>query len=219
MANVQAEIPFGSVEYTIRFKNPILGVWHDLTPLITSVLIALEPFGFNVDGVEIKRQEKLSDNVLTFKRGKTPAFSFSITVGKMWFYAENLDWSEAEQTIRCINEGTSAVRKESKFEQVSQQILLNMHVQIKDKPISELTAPLLAKPALGLLDGDVKCHGIILLREKGSVILDGSAAFANAIFVRIIREHAADTPLQQIANELLQDEKHLFDTLGITSEL
>ena len=48
----------------------------------------------------------------------------------------------------------AVVREASKYEIESQQIVLGMHVQIKVKSQTEITAPLLNPVALRLLDGE-----------------------------------------------------------------
>src|SRR5258708_1603853 len=93
------------------------------------------------------------------------------------------DWSEAERFISGMNAAMSAVREASKYEIASQQLTLGMHVQFKVKAHTDVTAPLLNPLALKLLDGEVKSYGIILNRDKSSIVIDGSAAFANALFV------------------------------------
>lgn len=216
---IHAEIPFGQIEYNISFKAPIFEAWRDTTKLIPSVLSALEPFGFKLDGVELKYQpEKLNDRFVIFRRA-TPGFVFSVGVGRMGFLIENVDWSEAENIVACAAAAMGAVQKISNFEIATQQLTLIMHVQFKEKNRAEITAPLLAPSALKLLDGTVNCHGIILTREKATIVVDGSAAFANGIFVRIVREHSPDRTLAQMAETLRKDEQILFDVLGVTGEL
>jgi len=94
-----------------------------------------------------------------------------------------------------------------------------MHIQFKVKAHTEVTASLLNPIALKLMDGNVKSYGIILNRDKASIIIDGSAAFANALFVRIFREHSAEIPLQEMARRLHEDEENLFGVLGIEGVL
>jgi hypothetical protein len=214
---IQADIPLGVVEYVIAFKAPIFDAWKELTRLIPAVLANLDPFGFKFDGVEIKQPEKLSEHLIVFRRGSGSAFTFNVGVGRMWFYAENLDWSEADQAIPCMGAGIAAVKEVSNCEVSSQTLTLAMHVQFKDKPVASVTAPLLSSAALGLLDGEVKVHGIILIRDKATILIDASAGFANAIFVKIVREHSASTKLSEVAERLRKDEITLFDTLGIST--
>jgi hypothetical protein len=64
----QAEIPFGILEYTAVFKRPILEAWTVPALLVSAALNVLEPFGFKLDGVEVKTPPNLSEYALVFRR-------------------------------------------------------------------------------------------------------------------------------------------------------
>jgi hypothetical protein len=216
---IQATIPLGVIEYVIHFKSPILESWKDLATLVRPVLVRLEPFGFKLEGVEAKQSEKLGDRVVIFRRANLPNFTFNVGLGRMWFYAEDLDWSDAEHTMKCMSAAIETVRDSFGVEFASQTMTLAMHVQFKDENPGKVTAPLLSSSALQLMDGEVRVHGIILLRQKATILIDASAGYANAIFVKIVREHSPGTPLAEIAEILRNDEIKLFDTLNIESAL
>jgi len=215
----QAEIPYSMLEYTAVFGKPILEAWAVPVRLVAAILRVLEPFGFKADGVELKtRAEKLTENAIVFRR-TPPGVTFTVGVEKVVIAAENLDWSDAEQFMRGARAGLDAVVQEGKADLRVQHLVLAIHIQLKTKPRHEVTAPLLSPEALKLLDGDLKMPGVILQREKCSVVIDGSLAFANALFVRINREHSPSAAFDQMAEDLRNDEMQLFDLLGLEGEL
>jgi len=215
----QAEIPYSMLEYTAVLGKPILEAWTVPARLVAVTMNALAPFGFKPDGVELKtRAEKLTDNVIVFRR-TPPGVTFTVGIEKLVIAAENLDWSDAEQFMKAARAGLDAVLQEGKAEIRLQHLVLAIHIQLKTKPRHEVTAPLVSAEALKLLDGEVKMPGIILQREKCSVVIDGSLAFANALFVRINREHAPSVAFAQMAEVLRKDEMQLFDVLGLEGEL
>lgn len=215
----QAEIPYSMLEYTAVLGKPILEAWTAPARLVAVIMNALAPFGFKPDGVELKtRAEKLTDNVIVFRR-TPPGVTFTVGIEKLVIAAENLDWSDAEQFMNAARAGLDAVLQEGKAEIRLQHLVLAIHIQLKAKPRHEVTAPLVSAEALKLLDGEVKMPGIILQREKCSVVIDGSLAFANALFVRINREHAPSVAFAQMAEVLRKDEMQLFDVLGLEGEL
>jgi hypothetical protein len=140
-------------------------------------------------------------------------------IGKLVISAENLDWTEAEQFIATVRAGSEAILTKAKAEIASQQLVLAIHVQLKNKQRQEVTAPLLSPLALQLMDGDIRMAGIILLREKATIIVDGSLAYANGLFVRIIREHPAAATFERMAEVLRADEEKFFDSLGLEGVL
>lgn len=218
----QAEIPYSLLEYTAVFKRPIIEAWAIPGKLIEAVLNALEPWGFNLEGVEAKtHMEKLNEYAIVFRRSKPPAPSQSLALGlgRLVVTAENLDWAEAQQFIAGQSAALNAIRQASRAEIQSQHLALGMHIQFATKPRKDVTAPLLNPVAFKLLDGEVKFPGIILLREKSTIVIDASIALANGLFVRITREHAPEATLEQLAEVLRKDEQRLFDVLGLEGVL
>jgi hypothetical protein len=215
----QAEIPYSMLEYTAVLGKPILEAWAVPVRLVTVILHALEPFGFKPDGVELKtRAEKLTENAIVFRR-TPPGVTFTVGIEKLVIVAENLAWSDADQFMRGARAGLDAVLQEGKAEIRLQHLVLAIHIQLKTKPRQEVTAPLLSAETLKLLDGELKMPGVILQREKCSIVIDGSLAFANGLFVRINREHSPNAAFDQMAGVLRNDEMQLFDLLGLEGEL
>jgi hypothetical protein len=215
----QVQIPYAVIEYTAVFKRPILEAWADSASLIAAILDSLAPFGFTIDGVEQKVQhEKVSEHAFVFRRG-SGGLTFALHLGKVVINAENLDWSEAEQFITGARAGIGAILERAKAQIQSQVLVLLMHLQLKVRERQEVTAPLLSKAGLGLLEGDLKLAGVILQRGKATIVVDASAGFANGLFVKVTREHAGDVTFEQIAAILRADEIRLFETLGFEGEL
>ena len=101
----------------------------------------------------------------------------------------------------------------------SQNLFLGIHIQIKDKPRQDVTAPLLNPVVFKLLDGEVKFPGIIMFREKSNIVIDASLAFANGLFVRINREHPPEASLELMVEVLRKDEEGLFEVLALEGAL
>jgi hypothetical protein len=215
----QAGIPYSMLEYTVIFARPILESLSVPAQLVALMLNTLEPFGFQAEGVELNtRTEKLSEYAIVFRRNPA-GVTFTLGVQKLIIVAENLDWSDAEQFTKGARVGLDAVLRQTKAEIKSQHLVLAIHIQLKTKPRQEVTAPLLSPAALKILDGELKMPGIILQREKCSIVIDGSLAFANGLFVRINREHEPNKSFEQMAEVLRKDEMQLFDVLHLEGEL
>ncbi len=218
----QAEITYSLLDYTSAFKKPILEAWSAPAKLIAAVLDALQPSGYKLDGVETNIQtRKLDEFSVVFRRTTPdrPARSLTLGLGKAIVTAENLDWTEAEQFISGQSAALNAIRQVGGAEIQSQQLIVGMHIQLKDRPRKDVTAPLLSPVACGVLDGKVDFSGVILLREKAIVVIDASLAFANGLFVRITREHPPEATLEKLAETLRNDEQRIFDVLGLEGVL
>lgn len=213
----QAEVTYSLLEYTSTFKRPILEAWSP-AKLIAAVLDALEPSGYKLDGVETNiLTRKLDEFSVVFRRTTpvTPARSLTLGLGKVSVAAENLDWTEAEQFIAGQSAALNSIREVAGAEIQSQRLVVGMHIQIKERPRRDVTAPLLSPIASTLLDGEADFSGVILVRQKAIIVIDASLASANGLFVRITRDHPPEATFGMLADTLHNDEQRIFDVLGL----
>jgi hypothetical protein len=133
--------------------------------------------------------------------------------------ADNLDWSGKDKFLETANAGVQTVLERERAELDTQQMILAMHVQLQDKPRKDITAPLLSPTAYELLSGESEFQGMVLTRVGVSVVIDASLAHANALFMRLVRQHKSNATLEQIADQLYADEAHIFEVLKLEGEL
>ena len=212
------QIPFGQIEYTCVFKEPIVKSFFPPSPMIANLIRALTPYGFSVDGVETRMRDKLSECVVELRR-TPPMTSFKVAPGKLVVTADNLDWSMKDKFLEGMKAGLQTVLEQEHAQLDTQIMVLAMHVQPEEKPRKDLTAPLLTPAAYSLLEGDSEFQGIVLTRTGSSVVIDASATHANALFIRLVRQHKAAATLEQIAEQLYADEVQIFNVLGLEGEL
>jgi hypothetical protein len=219
----KAEIVYSLVEYTTAFKRPLFGAPSPPHELIAGVLDALEPLGYVFGGVEAMTPQTLNlgDLAVIFRRANpaVPTRSFALSLGKLYVKAENLDWTEAGQFVASHIAAIQAVREKGGAETQSQQLVVQMHIQLKDRSRKDVTVPLLSPVAAKLLEGDPDFSGVVLIHGKATLVIDASAAYANGLFIRISREHPADATLQDLAAVLRADEDRLFGVLGLQGDL
>jgi hypothetical protein len=219
---IQGEIPYAIIEYTVSFEGTIAHGWGTPPVIVDPVLQALRPFGFGLDGIELKdASDKLNEFSILFKRTRppSPALNFVVGLEKATLTVENPDWSEAEFLMKVAEAAMGSLMDSSKCGKKSQHLVANVHLQLKNRKTTEVGAALLNPNVLQLLDGEIQAPGIILVRNKASLVIDGSLAYANALFIRIIREHAPEVPLKAMADCLMRDEIQLFELLGVEAEL
>lgn len=217
-AKHKIQIPFGQIEYTGVFKEPIVKSFSSPSAMIENLFRVLKPHGFLIDGIEARSREKVSECAVELRR-TLPLTSFKVTPAKVIITADNLDWSDKDKFIECMNAGLQTVLEREHAELESQQMVLAMHVQLQDKPRKDITAPLLSATAYELLSGESEFQGIVLTRAGVSIVIDASLAHANALFIRIVRQHKPIATLQQIAEQLYSDEAHIFEVLSLEGEL
>jgi hypothetical protein len=219
---VKVTIPYGQLEYTAFFRQPIFEAFAE-APLTTAIMAVLEPYGFSIEGLEYKdHAEKATEQYVLFRRTTPPGpptHTLTLALNRFVVAAENLDWSEANGFITGIRAVTDAIMRVAHAELKSHQVALGIHVQLSEREPREILMPLLSADGLRILQGDAKVPAMFLNFQGGSIYLDGSAGFANALFVRIFREHVDTVRLEELAEILYRDERRVFDVLGLEGEL
>ena len=216
------EIPQSIVEYTASFAEPVIQLGDPRAATTMTILRALKPWGFTLAGLETRlRSEKANDHAFVFKRTNParPAHSFALFYDKVFVSAENLDWESAETTVSAMSAGIDAVKQSTNASIAAQQLVAGIHIQLKGKTALEVMKPLLSSSAVGLLAENLKFPGVIVTGETSNVIIEASVVYANALWVRLYRDHKADVTLQQMAAALRQDEERLFDVLDLEGPL
>src|ERR1017187_10337703 len=125
----QAEISYSHIEYAATFKKPLIKAWSPPGDLITAILNRLEPWGFNLDGVEAKTGvEKLNESSIVFRRTipPTPGQHVALGIGNVAVTYENADWSEVDQLIEKTRAVLSAVCEIGQAEVASQKLFLGI---------------------------------------------------------------------------------------------
>lgn len=214
----QAEITYSVLDYNAPFRTPLLGIQSSPGVLVSKVLKELEPSGYTFSGVEVNLPTlKLDELTIMFRRTAppTPNRNLSLGFGKVHITAENLDWTEAEQFISTHSAALNAVHDIAGAELQSQQLVVAMHIQVKDRPRKDVTAPLLSPVAAGLFDSEPEFSGVVLLQGRALILIDASVGIANGIFLRISREHGPKATFDELAEALRNDEKRVFETLGL----
>lgn len=214
----QSEITYSLLEYIAPFKKPLLRVPSSPGELISSILDELGPSGYTFNGVDFSLQApKLDEFAIVFRRTTPaiPARSFSLGFGRVHIKAESLDWTEADGFIHSHRAALDAICKKGAAEIQSQQLVIGMHIQLKDRPRKIVTAPLLSPAAANLLDGEADFSGVVLKQQNAIFVIDASVGVANGIFLRVSREHQPGVSFDQMAEALRSDEKRIFDVLGL----
>jgi hypothetical protein len=218
------EIPFSQFEYTAKFATPILSLMGKLQDVVVPFIEALAPWGFDFEETEFQlASPKAKDHVITFHRPPTtppPQLRVSIRWASLIVSADQPDWGEAEEIANICESGIKTIKSIADAKISSQHVALQMHIQSKTTSRADLGGVLLSSQARELIeDGKIRGQGLILHRESAMILIDNSAAFANALYVRIQRAFGGEVPVQHISERLLGDEQKLWAVLGLEGGL
>jgi len=211
-------IPISFFEYTAEFARPIIAAWMDRAGIVQAIFDALSRWNLEIDNVEPITTGKPSEQGVKFKiPGRKVTFFFGAESCK--FTKDSADWASAEETISILTAALDALKMSSGAVALTQRTAVVLHLQPKNLPFLDILKPFLS-PSMQVLDeGPVKTGASILKWDKRRVVLDGSGALANAVFVRFERDFDGVSSFQDIAVQLKADEDAIFKLLQVEEDI
>jgi hypothetical protein len=207
-------IPLSFVELVVNYEHPDVRAFNDRATILQAVFDALLPWSPKLDDVDPITTGKLSEQGLMFR---LPLKQISIFFGPVFcrFNRDNIDWSEAEETITIFDVVLSAFTNLTGLKTGVKTAAVGVHIQPKTGTFMEILSPFMP-PQITTIEKDNPITMAAVVRwHKRKITLDGSASVANAAFIKFEREADATATFQDIAQRILEDEKELFAILGV----
>lgn len=211
-------IPISYFEYLVEYEAPDLRLLGDRAALIQAIYEVLKPLGLGIDDIEPKTTGKPSEQGVNYK---LPLKKVSIFVGPSYcrFTRDDAIWETAEETITILSSALSVLIQNLKVILGIQKTVIALHLQPRKLSFLDILRPFVA-PAMAALDkAPIITLASIAKWEKRKVTIDGSAAIANAVFLRFERDFDKTVSLAEIADQLRRDEDELFKMLGVEEDL
>ena len=210
-------IPISIFEFTVDYKRPEFKLWTDRVSIVQSIFDALKPWEPRIDDVEGVTTGKTSEQGFTIKL-PLKRVSFFFGTASFKFTRENVDWQLVEETIAIFDAAASALIRSSGVAMGPKKTAVSLHLQPKSLPYMALLTPFIA-PLLAKLDSEPAIAMAAVAKwAHHRVTIDGSAALANAIFVRLEREFSSTATYEEIAVQLRKDENDIFKILGVEED-
>jgi hypothetical protein len=204
-------IPISFLEYDAEFVRPIFAALMDRASIVQAIFDAMSPWKLEIDNVEPITSGKPSEQGIKFKIPEKKV-TFLFGAGSCRFTKDDADWASAEETIGILAAALDALKASSGAAFSAQHVAFALHIQPKKAKFLDLLKPFLS-PILQELEGE----GVKWDRRR--VVLDGSGALANALFLKFEREFDGSSNLREIAIQMKTDEDTLFKILDIEEEL
>jgi hypothetical protein len=207
-------IPLASFELSVDFIRPIIAIWLDRAVLVQAMFDALAKWKLDVNDVEGITTGKPSEQGVKIKLSSKRCTVF-FGAASFKFSKDDADWSTAEETIEILDAALGTLIRVSGAEIVSYKTSLAMHVQPAAKNFYDLLQPFLSPQLTTLAESRPNSGASIIKWETGRIVLDGSAALANGLFIRYERTFSRETSYQKMAKEIRVAEEAIFKLLDV----
>jgi hypothetical protein len=208
-------IPFSLAEYVGQFRRPALQMLGgDRVAIIQDIVDAWEPWNFQLGNMEIKSQGTPAEQGISFKLPDQGITFFLGALGYT-FQKENATWPGAGDTLKVLEAARGVVCCVPKVELATQTLTIVLHFQPKTKQNKSILAPLIAENLGQLFPSEPTVYSTSLRWKDRHITLDGSASYANGIFLKLSHSFDGQASLETIAKALLEDELALFRLLDV----
>jgi hypothetical protein len=215
--SAQVKVPFASAEYQVRFTRPIIKfIGTDRVAIIQAIVDSLVPFGFALRNSEFNNVGNAADHFVTL-RLPDQSITFKLTAEAYFFSKDNANLSTAEEDVRIIGAVERALFGITPIEVKERSIALAFHLQLLDANRRDVLWPLLPEKFRALANGQsVISHGAQMRWERGSILVDYSAALANGIFVRADSQLGVEASLEESMPTIVTMRDYVFTMLDVS---
>jgi hypothetical protein len=210
-------IPIAIFEIVIEFARPNMKLLVDRAIVVDRLFEAFSLWNVRVDDVEVITEGKPSEQGIKFKiPAKRTSFMFG--AGSCRLSRDDADWESSEETIKILDTGYNVITELGGVQAGIIKTAIALHLQPKTVQYIDILKPFAPPQLLGLDPSPLKAAASVVKWEKRRVTVDGSSQLANGLFLRLEREFEGSASYEEIAHQLIADERELFTLLDVEED-
>jgi hypothetical protein len=212
----KAQLLVAFLEFQALYTSPNFdfSIWG--SKVMSAVFEAFRPWNVALTNISAKQNPaNVGDLAILFSL-QNGRLTFSVGIGGSTLVVTNPDWSQEQVIGQVAGAGLNAVQASAAVTFGQYVISLLMHVKPEKRGLSEITANFLNVQSAKVSSAKVKARGFSIYADDFSWVVDSSAIYDAALFLRIVRSFQPTATFSEIAAGLRADQNELFETLGLT---
>ena len=210
-------IPISYFELVVEYERPEWKLWADRGSVIEAIFDSLKAWNPNIDDVEFLNSGKASEQGINLKLPLKRVSLFFSPVSYR-FTQQNPDWQSSDETIAILDHALSSLIRLSGIKIATQKAEIGMHIQPRSLTFVDILRPFIAPPLATLESEPIVSLAAVGRWNKRRVTVDGSAAIANGVYLRLERDFPVATSYEEISQQLKNDQMNLFEVLGVEED-
>ena len=210
-------IPISYFELVVEYERPEWKLWADRGSVIEAIFDSLKAWNPNIDDVEFLNSGKASEQGINLKLPLKRVSLFFSPVSYR-FTQQNPDWQSSVETIAILDHALSSLIRLSGIKIATQKAEIGMHIQPRSLTFVDILRPFIAPPLATLESEPIVSLAAVGRWNKRRVTVDGSAAIANGVYLRLERDFPVATSYEEISQQLKNDQMNLFEVLGVEED-
>lgn len=210
-----AEIPLSFFEHRAVYEQPLLQAQRLYSEVSEAVFRAFRNWNVTLENVSYRQNPtNLAEVSVTFVLlgGR---LAFTVGLASVSLLMKDPSWSETELVTSIAKAGVGAVVESAAVTLGQQRSTIAMHLKPVSGQVKDFVSALIRPSEAALTGDDVRAYGFSVYRQDSSWVVDTSASYPDALFVRIDRTSAPNVPFEQIASTLQQEEITLLGLLHL----
>jgi hypothetical protein len=206
------------LEFQAVYGNPNFEFSARSAAVMSAVFEAFRPWNITLANIAAKQNPANAGEVAIVFSLQNSWLTFSIGIGAATLLVMNPDWSQEQVLDQMATVGLQAVRSGTGVTFRQYLISLLMHVKPERRTLREVSADFLSLKSPTISSPTIKARGFSVYADDFSWVVDSSAMYEGALFLKIMRTFEPSVPFLEMAAKLREDQRELLGTLQLMLE-
>lgn len=212
-----AKVLTAFVEWQAHYRAPNFELQSRGPAVTSAVFQAFQPWNINLANVSAKPNPTNAGEVGIIFSLLGSSVVFSVGVGAATLLVRDANWSQEQLIGQIATAGLQALQSTAAIAIERHVVSVAMHLQ-PERSLREVSAGFVGVISPALSSPAIKARGFSVYAEDYSWVVDASALYKEALFVKIVRSFGPEEPYPDMARALRGDQTELLGALHLTVE-
>ncbi len=207
LAFLEFRVVYGGPNFELSTRGPAI---------MSAVFEAFRPWNITLANISAKQNPANAEEVGIVFGLQNSRLTFNVGIGAATLFVTNPDWSQEQCVSQIAMAGLQAVRTSTGVTFRQYLISLLMHVKPERRTLREVSADFLSLKSPKISSPTIKARGFSVYADDFSWVVDSSAMYEGALFLKIVRTFDPNVPFPEMAGTLRADQSELLGILQLT---
>jgi hypothetical protein len=206
------------LEFQALYSAPNFDFSTRDSTVMSAVFEAFRPWNIALPNISAKQNPANIGDVAILFSLQNGRLTFSVGIGASTLLVTNPDWSQEQIIAKVAEAGLGAVQSSCGVTFTFRQYVISllMHVKPEKRALNEISADFLKVQSPIIFTAKIKARGFSVYADDFSWVVDSSAMYDGALFLRMVRSFQPTATFSEMAASLRADQNELLGTLRLT---
>lgn len=211
----KAQTLLAFLEFQAVYGSPKFEFSTQGSAVTSAVFEAFRPWNITLANISANQNPSNAGEVAIVFSLQNSQLTFSVGIGAATLLVTNPDWSQEQFISQIAMAGLQAVQSGAGVTFRQYQISLLIHVKPEHRTLREISADFLSFKSPRISSPTVKARGFSVYADDFSWVVDSSAMYEGALFLKIVRTFEASVSFPDMAQALRADQEELLGALKL----